>query len=62
MPEYRAYLLNAIGRISDRIEFVQPDDETAIKACREQFTGGPFELWEGRRFVVRSEEGGPPSP
>lgn len=51
MSEYRAYLIGADGRISDRIDLDCVDDEAAKEAARRLVDGLDVELWNGTRRV-----------
>ena len=45
MQEYRAYVLDAAGRVNDRIEFCAPDDQTAAAQARRYLDGQDAEVW-----------------
>ena len=51
MTEYRAYILNLDGRITEAVDFLSRDDEAA-KAHARGLTGGQdVEIWQGKRRV-----------
>lgn len=52
MAEYRAYILNRNGKITEAADFVRNDDEAAKKHAREVAGGYDVELWQGKRRVA----------
>jgi len=51
MAEYRIYLLDHVGHITDRIDLVFERDDQALAATRERFPIEAIELWQGDRMV-----------
>ena len=52
MAEYRAYVLNPEGKITDRIDLVCADDEAAKESARQLVSGHDVELWQLDRFIA----------
>jgi hypothetical protein len=53
MQEYRAYLLDESGRISNAAIFIRQDnDEDAIEAAKQFLNGRALDLWQGTRRVM----------
>jgi hypothetical protein len=52
MAEYRAYILDEDGHISEAIGFVCPDDESAKKYARQFVVDHDVELWQGDRQIA----------
>ena len=48
MQEYRAYILDAEGRLKDFIEFFVPDDEAAVAYAQENLDLHDVEVWLAR--------------
>jgi hypothetical protein len=59
MAEYRVYLLDHLGHITDRIDLVFDRDEDAAAATRERFPIEATELWQGARMVRDFANGHP---
>jgi hypothetical protein len=59
MAEYRVYLLDHLGHITDRVELVFDRDEEAVAATRKRFPIEATELWQGVRMVRDSANGHP---
>lgn len=53
MQEYRAYLLNDFGRVSEAAIFIrEKNDEDAIEAAKQLMSGRDIDLWQGIRRVT----------
>jgi hypothetical protein len=53
MQEYRAYLLDESGRISNAAIFIRQDnDEDAIEAAKRLLSDRDIDLWQGTRRVT----------
>lgn len=52
VPAYRLYRLDGADKIDSADWIEAATEESAISAARERVSGG-FELWHGRRLVVR---------
>jgi hypothetical protein len=51
MGEYRAYILDADGRIASAVNFESDDDESARVKAKQLVDGHDVELWQlGRRI------------
>jgi hypothetical protein len=51
MAEYRVYLLDHLGHITERVDLVFDRDEEAVAATRKRFPIEAIELWQGDRMV-----------
>ena len=62
MAEYRAYLLNAQGRIASRFEYDSRDDEAALEHAQQYVDGYEVEVWQSNRVVAKlsHHQPGPP--
>ena len=52
--EYRLYYLKQDGSIRSRLDLAYPTDGEAILAVTALAEGGPIELWQSSRFLLRS--------
>jgi len=53
VPAYRLYRLDGEGKI-DTADWVEAsDEEVAVSRARERIPRGGFELWQGRKLVLR---------
>ena len=58
MSAYRIYEVDGDGRFSKADWIDARDDEAALISARDRCPTGPFELWQGRRLVVRIDDSG----
>lgn len=59
MANYRLYRLDGAGKI-DAAEWIEADDDVqALNLARGRGAGSPFELWYGKRLVVRKADPDP---
>jgi hypothetical protein len=59
LANYRLYRLDGAGKI-DAAEWIEAaDDEQALQLARGKGAGHPYELWYGKRLVVRCPDPDP---
>jgi hypothetical protein len=59
LANYRLYRLDGGGKISAAEWIEADDDDQALRLAHEKGAGRPYELWYGRRLVVRSPDPDP---
>jgi hypothetical protein len=52
MLEYRAYLIDRFGQITDHVDLVCGDDEAAKERIKQLVDGHAIELWHEGRMVA----------
>lgn len=56
LANYRLYRLDGAGKI-DAAEWIEAaDDDQALRLAHGKGAGRPYELWYGKRLVVRSPD------
>jgi hypothetical protein len=55
MREFRAYLIDADGHITGRIDLVVQDEKEAKETAKQLVDGHAVELWEGATKLARFE-------
>ncbi|HEX6660534.1 MAG TPA: hypothetical protein VF067_01525 [Sphingomicrobium sp.] len=65
MVGYRLYGLDGVDKVATAEWIEAEDDNDAIAVAKEKMDGRGWELWTGRRLVLRHGNGGldaPPTP
>ena len=52
MPKYHAYFIDGDGRVTQRIDLVCVDEDTAMEQAKSLVDGQPIELWEADRKIA----------
>jgi hypothetical protein len=53
MPNYNAYLIDDDGHVTQRIDLVCADEDTAKEQAKSLADGQPIELWEAARKIAK---------
>jgi hypothetical protein len=52
MPNYHAYVIDEDGHVTQRIDLVRADEDTAKEHAKSLVDGQPIELWETARKIA----------
>ena len=52
MPKYHAYFIDGDGHVTQRIDLVCADEDTAMDQVKSLVDGQPIELWEADRKIA----------
>ncbi|TGN90918.1 hypothetical protein EOW77_0003535 [Bradyrhizobium yuanmingense] len=63
MQEYKAYIVDKGGHITERIDLICEDEDVARGRAKQLVDGHAVELWQGNRKIDRFDPppGGPPA-
>ncbi|MBR0756084.1 hypothetical protein JQ604_28250 [Bradyrhizobium jicamae] len=53
MADYRVYVLDVSGHITDRLDLDCADDAEAVKVARRRLSDPDIEVWQGTRMVAK---------
>lgn len=62
MVGYRLYGLDGVDKVASGEWIEAEHDDDAIAVAKEMMDGHGWELWKGRRLVLRYGNGGPDAP
>ena len=60
MADYRAYVLDVDGHITERLDLDCADDAEAVRLARRRLKDPDIEVWQGARMVARFSNGAHP--